>query len=169
MKHRRMWAAASILTLGAIVTAASAAEPPGVTAFVRDRHLTRYNVALSDLNGDKHSEALVYAMATTGGNGQADLCGSGGCDLYVLSLTSTGYGLVANISLTRPPIRVLPSITHGWHDLGVWVAGGGVTSGYEAQLRFDGHRYPANPTVPPATRSKDKTGRTVIGTLPPNK
>jgi hypothetical protein len=161
-----MWTVAGVLTLGLTTTAVSGAEPAGVAAFVRDRHLTRYSVALSDLNGDKQPEALIYAMATTGGDGQADLCGSGGCDLYVLSLTPTGYHLVTNISITRPPIRILPSMTHGWHDLGVLVAGGGVTAGYEARLRFDGHRYPENPTVPPAIRAKGKIGKTVIGALP---
>lgn len=169
MKYPGIWTVAGVLALGLTTTAASAAEPAGVAAFVRDRHLTRYSVALSDLNGDKQPEALIYAMATTSGDGQADLCGSGGCDLYVLSLTPTGYRLVTNISLTRPPIRVLPSKTHGWHDLGVLVAGGGVTAGYEARLRFDGHRYPENPTVPPAIRAKNKIGKTVIGTLPTNR
>lgn len=57
-------------------------------------------------------------------------------------------------------------MTHGWHDLGVLVVGGGVTAGYEARLRFDGHRYPENPTVPPTIRAKDKIGKTVIGALP---
>lgn len=169
MKYPGILTVAGVLALGLTTTAASAAEPVGVAAFVRDHHLTRYSVALSDLNGDKQPEALIYAMATTSGDGQADLCGSGGCDLYVLSLTPTGYRLVTNISLTRPPIRVLPSMTHGWHDLGVLVAGGGVTAGYEARLRFDGHRYPENPTVPPAIRAKNTIGKTVIGTLPTNR
>lgn len=161
-----MRAAAGILALGSIMAPASAAEPAGVAAFIQDRHLTRYSVALSDLNGDGQSEALIYGMATSGGAGQANLCGSGGCNLYVLSLTPIGYRLVASISVAWPPIRVLPGMTHGWHDLGVRVAGGGITAGYEARLRFDGRRYPANPTVPPANRSKDKAGETVIGTLP---
>lgn len=169
MKYREMWIATGVLALSSIATAASAAEPAGVAAFILDHHLTRYSVALSDLNGDKQSEALVYAMATTGGDGQADLCGSGGCNLYVLSLTATGYRLVTSISLTRPPVRVLPGMTHGWHDLGVRVAGGGITAGYEARLRFDGRRYPANPTVSPATRAKGKAGETVIGTLSTNR
>lgn len=169
MTYWGIWAAAGVLAFNSIAAAASAAEPAGVTAFIRDHHLTRYSVALSDLNADKQPEALIYAMATTGGDGQADLCGSGGCDLYVLSLTPTGYRLITDISLTRPPIRVLPSTTHGWHDLGVWVAGGGITAGYEARVRFDGHHYPSNPTAPPAARSKDKAGKTIIGALPTNR
>ncbi len=143
--------------------AASAATPAGVASFVHDHHLTRYSVALTDLNGDGRSEALIYALATAKGGGQADLCGGGGCSLYVLSLTPGGYRRVTNISITRPPIRVLPTVTHGWHDLGVMVAGGGIIPGYEARLRFDGHSYPSNPTVPSATRLKTAIAKQVIG------
>ena len=148
-------------------TAASGAEPPqGVAAFVRDHHLTLYSVALVNLNRDNRPEALIYAMSTADG-GPANLCGSGGCDLYVLSLPPTGYRQVARVSITRPPIRVLSTIKHGWHDLGVLVAGGGISPSYEARLCFDGHSYPSNPTVPPATRLKGSAGKQVIAKMPP--
>ena len=143
--------------------ATSSTMPPGVTAFVNEHKLTVYTLTLADLNGDKRPDALIYAMATSDGHGQADLCGSGGCDLYVLTWTPTGYQQVTDISIARPPVRVLSTITHGWHDLGVMVAGGGIVSGYEARLRFNGRSYPANPTVPPATRSKNMAGKQVIG------
>lgn len=149
-----------------IATATSAAPPPGVTAFVRDHRLTRYKVALTDLNGDGRPEALVYAMATAGA-GDADLCGSGGCLLYVLSLTAKGYRQVTAVSISRPPIRVLPTRSHGWHDLAVFVAGGGILPGYEARLRFDGRGYPSNPGVLPATRLEGGAGKVVIGSVPP--
>jgi hypothetical protein len=153
----------SVTTIGLLfATTASAATPPGVIAFVRDHKLTRCDVALTDLNGDGHPEALIYAMPTIGGGGQSDLCGSGGCDLYVLSLTPTGYRQVTGISISRPPIRVLRTISHGWHDLGVLVAGGGVIPAYEARLRFDGHSYPSNPTASPSTCLENAAGKTVI-------
>ncbi|WP_174284860.1 hypothetical protein [Sphingomonas bacterium] len=72
---------------------------PGVMAFVKDHHLTRYSVALVDLDGDKRPEALIYAMSTIAGGLQFDECGSGGCDLYVLSLTAAGYRQISNISI----------------------------------------------------------------------
>lgn len=147
-------------------TTASAAPPPGVTAFVKDHQLARYNIAETDLDGDGHPEALIYAMATTQGANRADLCGSGGCNLYVLALAATRYRLVTAIAITHPPIRVLPAISHGWHDLGVKIAGGGVIPGYEARLRFDGRSYPSNPTILPAVRSAESAGRTVIGADP---
>ena len=34
--------------------------------------------------------------------------------------------------------------------------GGGIQPGYEAELRFDGKTYPANPSVPPARPLKGK-------------
>jgi hypothetical protein len=163
MRHARTCTIVGTLALLAATAAHSAPRtdplPPGADAFVRDRHLTRYAVGLADLNGDKRPEALVYAMATTQGGGTADLCGSGGCDLYVLALDAKGYRKISTITLTRPPIRMLAQTTHGWHDLSVVVAGGGIGPAYEARLRFDGARYPGNPTVPPATRRDTGPGK----------
>ncbi len=163
LKHIGMLMALTVMPTIPATAATTATVPPGVAAFVRDHHLTVYTVALEDLNGDKRPEALIYAMATISGGGQADLCGSGGCELYVLALTSTGYRKVTDIAIARPPIRVLPTVTNQWHDLGVLVAGGGITSGYEARLRFNGRSYPENPTIPPAVRSKVVMGKQVIG------
>ena len=167
MKRRAVCGAAIVIGLVSIAAVSGSPTPPGVAAFVQDHKLTRYTVALADLDGDKRPEALVYAMATSDGGGQADLCGSGGCDLYVLAVTPTGYREIADISLARPPVRVLPTTTNGWRDLGVMVAGGGITNGYEARLRFDGHSYPTNPTAPPAVHLKTMVGKVVIASDPP--
>lgn len=140
-----------------LAAAVSATTPPSVAAFVRDHGLSRYTLALFDLNGDGNSEALIYAVDRRN-------CGSGGCDLYVLSENGEAYRLVTTISLTRPPIKVLSAVTHGWHDLAVRVAGGGIIPGYEARLRFDGSSYPLNPTA--ATRIEGHSGEVVIGTQP---
>lgn len=140
--------------------------PAGVDAFIAEHKLARYSVVFADLNGDDQPEALVYAVATRGG-GEANLCGSGGCELYVLSLTSTGYHEVGQISISRPPIRILPTISKGWHDLSVRVAGGGINPGYEARLQFSGVTYPSNPSVPPATRLSSNIGVIAIGLMPP--
>ena len=169
MTYRKILSAVFVLTFILITAVSSAATPSGVTAFIRDRHLTRYSAALFDLNSDNKPEALIYAMSTHGADGQLDFCGSGGCTLYVLSLDPAGYRLVSSIMVVQLPVRVMSSMTHGWHDLGVWVAGGGNTVGYEARLRFDGHRYPQNPTMRPAVLLKNQTGKTVIEALPTNK
>lgn len=140
--------------------------PPGVSAFIAEHKLARYSVVFADLNGDDQPEALVYAVATTGG-GEADLCGSGGCDLYVLSLTSTGYHEVGRVSISHPPIRILRTTTKGWHDISVRVAGGGINPGYDARLQYNGVAYPGNPSVPPATRLGNNVGVVAITAMPP--
>ena len=148
-----------------LATAAIAAIPAGAIEFVHDHRLTRYSVGLTDLNDDGRVEALVYAMDASGG-GRADFCGSGGCDLYVLSLGRKSYRVVTAISVSRPPIGVLPTKTHGWHDVAVDIAGGGIIPGYQARLRFNGRTYPENPTVAPATRLTGPAERVVIRSVP---
>jgi uncharacterized protein YecT (DUF1311 family) len=105
----------------------------------------RYYAALVDLNDDSVSEALVYMVSR-------DTCGSGGCSTLILARISGGWKIVTEISLTRPPIECINEKLNGWHSLSVWVQGGGIQPGYNAELRFDGTSYPANPTVPPARR-----------------
>jgi len=107
---------------------------------------TQYAVAFKDLNGDGVDEAIVYLM----GGGW---CGSGGCTTLVLKKEGDSWATVSRITITRPPIRVLTSVSKGWHDLGVWVQGEGTQPGYEAELVFDGKSYPRNPTTPPARPS----------------
>lgn len=162
LSRLRTYTAATVMAMTLAASVSSAATPAGVTAFLRDHDITVYTVALVDLNGDKRPEALVYALANSESHGEANLCGNGGCFLYVLSLTKTSYRQVQNISITRPPISVLPSIHHGWHDLGVLLAGGGIIPGYEMRLRFDGRRYPSNPSMFPAIRLIGAAGKQVI-------
>ena len=145
-------------------TAAGAATPPQVAAFLRDRDITWYRLAQSDLNGDGRPEALVYASDTAGG-GDADLCGTGGCNLYVLEITAAGYRPITAMTISRPPIRVLPEISNGWHDLSVFVAGGGIR-GHEARLRFDGKSYPTNPSMATDGQVTETSGEAAIDRLP---
>lgn len=78
-------------------------------------------------------------------------------------MTPTGYREITDISVARPPVRVLATSTRGWRDLGVMVAGGGIARGYEVRLRYDGHSYPDNPTVSPAVRLQAIAGKQIIG------
>jgi hypothetical protein len=121
---------------------------------------TRYAVAFRDLNGDGIDEAVVYLLG-------GPWCGSGGCNTLILAQERGSWRVVTKITITRPPIRVLESVANGWHDIGVWVQGGGVRQGYEAELRFNGKTYPRNPSVAPAQRAvKASAGETLI-TAPP--
>ncbi len=96
----------------------------------------------------------------------AEHCGNGGCDFYVLTRLDGIVRVAARTSISHPPIRVLPSTSHGWHDLGVLVAEGGIIPGYTARLRYDGRHYPENPTVAPAEPMRRPSGRVVLDVLP---
>ncbi len=91
-----------------------------------------------------------------------EYCGSGGCNLLILGRSGDGYTVLGETSVTNPPIRILSTQTNGRPDIGVHVAGGGTTEGYEARLAFDGSRYPSNPTVPPAERVENAPGVVLI-------
>jgi len=103
---------------------------------------TRYVAAWADLNADGRPEALVYLIS-------GSFCGSGGCNMLILTPDGRSWWQVADMSVTNPPIRVLATSTHGWRDLAVTVAGGGART-HEVLLAFNGRTYPANPSVPPA-------------------
>jgi hypothetical protein len=142
-------------------------EDDSVKTFLRsylsDRRLgddrtTRYFSAFVNLNDDPTKEVIVYL--TGGGR-----CGTGGCTTLILALDGSSYRVVTKITVSRPPIRILSSKTNGWHDISVWVQGGGIQPGYEAELSFDGKTYPSNPSVPPAKPLSGKAaGEVVIST-----
>ena len=122
---------------------------------VADDRTTRYAAAFVDLKEDGTEEAIVYLMGPL-------WCGSGGCSCLVLLPAGESYKVVTKTTITQPPIRLLSTKTNGWHDLGVWVKGG-PHPGFEAKLKFNGKKYPSNPSVPPAQRlQKGVEGRVVI-------
>ncbi len=121
-----------------------------------DDRPARYMLACRDLNGDGIPEAIVYLSGSK-------WCGSGGCNTLILTPDGSSWRIVTNIRITRPPIYVLSHISKGWHSIGVWVQGGGIQPGYEAELRFNGKTYPKNPSVSPARRLEGKVvGEVVI-------
>lgn len=123
---------------------------------VADDSMVRYVAAFIDLNDDGVKEVIVHIFAQ-------NLCGTGGCPTLVLAQTDSSFRIVSRISITRPPIRVLHRRSKGWHDLTVWVQGGGIQPGYEVELPFDGDSYAVNPTVPPARRlNRDAKGEVAI-------
>jgi hypothetical protein len=135
---------------------ADAARSDAVRAFVQQTLGTSsYKRADADLDGDGRQESLVYVTDRT-------YCGSGGCTFLVLSPLNHGYRLVLRATVTQLPIALLTTTTNGWRDIGVTVAGGGVTEAYMARLPFDGRRYPANPTVPPAIPLERASGTVLI-------
>lgn len=152
-----MPAAAIALMIFATSTGHPAVKGDAVASFVQQTlGKSSYKRADADLNGDGRAEALLYVT-------DRDYCGSGGCTLMVLSPKGSSYRVVLRLTVTQLPVRVLPTSTRGWRDLGVTVSGGGITRSYVARLRFDGNRYPGNPTVPPAIPLKQPSGKILIG------
>lgn len=124
-----------------------------------DDKTTKYVAVFRDVNDDGKPETIVYLIGRK-------WCGSGGCNTVILTRDDGRWRIVTNITITRPPIRVLANTSDGWHSIGVWVQGGGIPPGYEAELRFNGKTYPNNPSVPPAKRSEEKLpGEVVISTV----
>jgi hypothetical protein len=147
-----MRAAAALILMLLMLPAAAAAQPskgqPSEDAAFRRwivHHLLSesrdgnddnlvYGYAFVDLDGDGRREAIVWARG-------ASRCGSGGCDLEIFVRGKSGWRLRSFTSVTRPPIKLLKSRTHGWRDLAALEAGGGIVRPYEARLRFNGKDY----------------------------
>ncbi len=117
---------------------------------------TKYCVSFRDLSGDGTPEVIVHLMGRW-------WCGSGGCLTLIMARDGDSWRVVTKITITRAPIRVLRNTSNGWHNISVWVGGGGVIPGYEAELCFDGTSDPTNPSIPPARPLKRRPlGRVVM-------
>lgn len=81
-------------------------------------------------------------------------CGSGGCFAVLLEPNGLSFKVIQKFTLARLPIKILPSLTHGWHDLAMPVQGGGI-SGHVAVLQYNGSKYPSNPSMAPPLKSND--------------
>jgi hypothetical protein len=112
---------------------------------------TKFSYAFVDLNSDGKDEAIVYLM------GRA-WCGTGGCNTYILTPVGGSYKFVARVPASRPPIRVLDEMSHGWRVV-TTVVRVDATHIYEGELRFDGQKYPLGERPP----AGGLPGRLVIG------
>jgi hypothetical protein len=160
-----------VLTLS-LASSMLAAQPASLTAqdsawlniflrdYVRDSYPTggrtvRYFARSVDLADDGKRQVIVYFT-------DQHSCASGGCTTLVLAHEGSSFRIVTSITIGWPPIRVLSIKTKGWHDLAIWVQGGGIQPGYEADLPFDGKTYPINPSMPPARRLLTKVPGEVV-------
>jgi hypothetical protein len=135
------------------------AAPPGqdmraISAFVGSRTTGRPMKLLFASHGEGVG-ALTFLYPVG-----PDFCGSGGCNLWILRRTETGYEPVGDLTVTRLPLRVLQTSHHGLPDLAVAVAGGGATP-HEALIQFDGRHYASNPSTAPVL-APDTPGETLL-------
>jgi len=122
---------------------------------VKEDEDDKYLVAWIDLNDDGKQEAIVYVYGYS-------LCGTGGCIALVLTPSGTTYKLVTRMTVTKLPIRVMPEMSQGWHDVSVTVGGGGAPV-HEARLKFNGRAYPSNPSMASTQPIKSEVrGRVLI-------
>lgn len=102
-----------------------------------------FGYALVDLNGDGRREAVVWIKD------DRFYCGTGGCWLEVFKRTRTGWRHFANAGVARPPIKLLPTRTHGWRDLSEWQYVGGTYRPFQEWLRFKSGDYDGDGTEVP--------------------
>ena len=121
-----------------------------VRGWTHDRSLPSFQYALVDLNDDGISDAVILIA-------DHRYCGSGGCSMIVLKGIAGGFELISSNTLSREPVAVLPETRLGWHTLAILVSGGGVKTG-SALMRFDGTRYPSNPSLLPRATDADLRG-----------
>jgi hypothetical protein len=111
--------------------------------------LPTYQHELVDLNADGLQDAIVLIS-------DPDYCGSGGCTMVVFQGTAQGFKYISRSTITNPPILVLSELRHGWHTLAVSVRGGGAGPN-QTLMRFDGKKYPSNPSVQTPAAQTDLT------------
>ena len=149
---KRIVAIASILF--PLVVAAQSVPPAlavAVRTFTGGSENQSFRHSFVTLNGDRSPEALVLLSGS-------NWCGSAGCTLLAFRQVRGKFVLASRITVIQTPIRVLPESTHGWKTLIVYSKGRG-----NVLLRFDGNRYPLNPSMQPvATEAQVKASTMVL-------
>lgn len=150
-----------LLHLGA--TPASAGDmkalEKAIKAWAEESAVPTYKHSFADLNDDGVDDAVVLITDN-------QYCGSGGCSFVIFRGMAGGFKLVSSSTITREPILLLPEKKKGWHTLSVLVAGGGAKPG-QVMMRFDGKKYPGNPSMQPKAKKNDlKDAKTLISENP---
>jgi len=107
-----------------------------------------------DLNGDSTLDAVAILTGSY-------WCGTGGCTMLVFQGEDKHFMFVSSSTLVRPPVTVSETKTNGWRDLVLTVSGGGMPAKTVA-LKFDGKKYPLNPSVQTALPSGATTKGLVL-------
>lgn len=105
-----------------------------------DGREARYVYGRVDLNGDGEDEVFVLLMGSI-------FCGTGGCNLLLLTRTEGQYSIVNNFPISRAPVIVSTEKTEGWRNLMRLESGGGAEPSYVKHV-FDGERYVEHERLP---------------------
>jgi hypothetical protein len=89
-----------------------------------------------DLNDDGNKEIFVGLIGTY-------FCGSGGCTQYLLDNQGN---IITMFTVSRYPIVIDNKKTNGWKDLFIH------SGGKDRIVKFDGKKYPSNPSTLPALK-----------------
>lgn len=138
------------LLTGSAAASGNPAIGEALAAHYKSGTPSSYQYALVDLNDDGISDAIVLIE-------DPGYCGSGGCNLAILRGVRGGFSYMSGSTTSRAPIRVLAETRNGWRSLSVTVAGSGSKPG-EVLMRFNGRRYPLNPTLQPYATAADLLG-----------
>jgi hypothetical protein len=155
---RRWFQLALLLTLSSLALPALADELSNITeavhAYTGSATASSFEYATVDLNND----ALVDAVVLLRGR---SWCGSGGCTMLILRGTGHGFAPVSRASISNGPIMVSPELRHGWHTLLVSVRGGGIRPEL-VLMRFNGTRFPSNPSLQPRATQAQADSATAL-------
>ena len=125
-----------------------------IKAWTKESTISTYKYAFVDLNDDGNDDAVVLITDN-------QYCGSGGCSFVIFTGEAGGFKLVSSSTTTREPILLLPEKKKGWHTLSVLISGGGAKPG-QVLMRFNGTKYPGNPSMQPRAKNKDLEGATTL-------
>ena len=121
-----------------------------IKAWAEESAVPTYKHVFADLNDDGIDDAVVLITDN-------QYCGSGGCTFVIFQGVAGGFKLVSSSTITIEPILLLPEKKKGWHTLSVFVAGGGAKAG-QVIMRFNGKKYPGNPSTQPKANDDDLKG-----------
>jgi putative lipoprotein len=115
----------------------------------------RYVEAATDLSGDGRPEIIAYVMAPRA-------CRQDGCATHVFTpIGADAYRQVGRITISSPPIRASSRTSNGWKNLVVRISGDGAVA-HDAELEFNGTRYPDDPSLAAALAVQPAGAETLI-------
>lgn len=115
---------------------------------------TGYQYIRYDLNNDGLRDGLMILKTPYG-----YWCGTHGCTMLVFKAHEDRFTLVNSVQPVRAPVYISTLQNNGWKDLVVRVSGRSTKAKHVA-LKFDGSKYPTDPSPLPPFPKKNLNGFT---------